>query len=183
MNENNSFLKLAAARYSVRKFTDTPIEKDVMDSILRAGHLAPTGCNFQPQRILVLQTAEEMEKLRRCTKCHFGAPAALLVCFDKTACWTRKYDGKQSGDIDAAIVTTHMMLEAYARGVGSCWVMHFIPEAVRAEFDLPEAYEPTALLVLGYPAPDAAPSPLHNAFQPMEETVFYGAFPSSNEKD
>ena len=110
------FLNLAAQRYSVRKFTDKPVGREVLDQILKAGYLAPTACNLQPQRILVINQQESLEKLRRCTPCHFDAPAALLVCYEKDACWKRKYDGKDSGDIDASIVTTHMMLEAQELG-------------------------------------------------------------------
>lgn len=170
------FLQLASERYSVRKFSDRAIEPEALEKILQAGHVAPTACNLQPQRILVLESAEAIEKMRKCTPCHFDAPAALLVCHDKTACWKRKFDGKSSGDIDAAIVTTHMMLEAASLGVGTTWVMHFIPEAVREEFSVPEALEPTALLVMGYPAPDAAPFEGHTSFKPAAEIVKYNSF-------
>ncbi len=104
---------------------------------------------------------------------HFNAPLALLVCFDKNECWKREYDGKSSGDIDASIVCTHMMLEAAELGVGSTWVMHYIPEAVKTEFELPDNLESVALLVMGYPAEDIKPSPLHFNKKAIEETVKY----------
>ena len=167
------FAALSAARYSLRKFSTQPVEPEKLNLILEAGRNAPTAHNNQPQRILVIDAPESLEKLRRCTKCHFDAPAALLVCHDREACWKRPYDGKLSGDIDASIVATHMMLAAAALGVGTTWVMHFIPEAVRQEFSLPERLEPTALLVMGYPAGDAAPYPGHLTRRELEETVFY----------
>ena len=49
------FLKLARERYSVRKFTSEAVESEKLDAVLEAGRLAPTACNNQPQRILVLQ--------------------------------------------------------------------------------------------------------------------------------
>ena len=64
----------------------------------------------------------------------------------------RRLDQGGVVDIDAAIAATHLMLAAAALGVGTTWVMHFIPEAVREEFALPDRLEPTALLVMGYPA-------------------------------
>ena len=169
------FLQLAADRYSVRKFADRPIERDVMEKILQAAHLAPTACNLQPQRILVID-GEGMETLKKCTTCHFDAPAALLVCYDKNECWKRKYDGKSSGDVDASIITAHMMLAAASLGVGTTWVMFFDPEAIRREFAIPDGIEPVALLPAGYPAPDAAPGPMHSQFRPMDEVVFYNKF-------
>ena len=170
------FLKLAAERYSVRQFENRHLEQEVIESILKAGHLAPTGCNYQPQRILVMNTDESIEKLKGCTKCHFGAPAAMLVCYNKEETWKRPYDGALSAPVDAAIVTTHMMLEAHSVGVGSTWVMHFDPEAMRKAFNIPENIEPAALLVMGYPSKDAKPLNLHSVFRPIEEVVFYDSF-------
>ena len=41
------------------------------------------------------------------------------------------------------------------------------------KFDLPKNYIPTALLVMGYPAPDAVPNERHTVYRPLEETVIY----------
>lgn len=170
------FLTLAERRYSVRKFKNEPLPQNRIDKILRAGMLAPTGCNYQPQRILVINSEESIQRLRKCTKCHFDAPTAMLICYNKDECWVRKYDEKTSGEIDASIVTTHMMLEAETLGIGTTWVMHFIPEAVRCEFEIPDNIEPVALLVMGYPADDAEPLHLHSEFRPIEELVVYDKF-------
>ena len=171
-----SFFDLAKSRYSVRSFTDKHLDKPVLDIILTAGHVAPTGCNNQPQRILVINTDEGIEKLKKCTKCHFNAPTALLVCYNQDECWTRKYDGATSGVIDASIVCTHMMLQAHELGVGSCWVMHFNPSAIREEFAIPDIYEPVALLVMGKPSPDAKPIDMHSTYRDINETVFFEKF-------
>ena len=69
-----------------------------------------------------------------------------------------------------------MMLAAADIGVGSTWVMHFDPEAMRRAFHIPERFDPVALLVMGYPAPDAAPLHLHSEYRPMEDVVFYDSF-------
>jgi nitroreductase len=170
------FEKLITERYSVRNFKNEHLPQNVIDKILMAGHKAPTGCNFQPQRILVLNTDESIAKLKECTKCHFGAPCAMLICHNKDESWKRVYDGALSSPVDAAIVTTHMMLACHNEGVGACWVMHFNPEKMRESFNIPENFEPTALLVMGYPAEDAKPIEMHYKFRPMSETVFYDTF-------
>ncbi len=170
------FEKLIADRYSVRSFRPEPLNREVIDKILKAGHIAPTGCNNQPQRILVMQSEESLQKLKDCTKCHFDAPCAMLICYSKEESWIRKYDGALASPVDAAIVTTHMMLAAHDLGVGSCWVMHFDPFAMRKNFQIPEGIEPLALLVMGYPAEDSAPRDLHEKVRPMEEVVFYETF-------
>lgn len=170
------FLKLAKERYSVRKFSDRTIEKESIEKILEAGHIAPTGCNYQPQRILVINSESALAKLKECTRCHFDAPCAMLICYNKEECWTRPYDGNQSGIVDASIVTTHIMLEASELGIGSTWVMHFNPLKIKEEFAVPENFEPVALLVMGYPADDAVPNERHLIYRPIEETVFYNEF-------
>ncbi len=170
----SDFLSLAAERFSVRKFKNDRIPADVMDRILRAGHLAPTGCNYQPQKIYVIQSEDAVERMKKCTRCHFDAPAAILVCYDKSLSWKRsRYDGADCGEVDASIVTTHMMLEAWEMGIGSCWVMYFDPEAMRREFSIPEEHVPVALLVMGYPAEDTKPMELHSQFRSEDEIVKY----------
>lgn len=167
------FLTLAKERYSVRKFKPDPVPQADIDKILEAAYVAPTACNKQPQKIIVVNTPEGLEKVRKCTECHFDAPLTMIVCYDRSLCWKRSYDGKTSGDIDAAIITTHMMLEAKDLGLGSTWVMWFIPEAVREEFALPDNWEPVALLPMGYPAENARPAHLHNEFRDENEIVSY----------
>ncbi len=168
-----NFCELAAERFSVRKFLEKSVEQEIIDKILAAGHKAPTGCNFQPQKILVINSAESLGKLRECTRCHFGAPLAMLVCYDKNECWTRPYDGAQSGITDASIVATHLMLQAWELGIGSTWVMHFDPVRMCEAFDVPENIEPVALLVMGYAAEDVTPNERHFNKRPLPETVFY----------
>ena len=170
------FLKLAEERYSVRSFTEKAVTKEDLEKILKAGHVAPTACNIQPQRILVINSEEAIAKLRKCTKCHFNAPAAMLICYNEEESWTRPYDKALSAPVDAAIVATHMMLAAHNIGVGSCWVMHFNPFKMRETFNIPGNIKPVALLVMGYPAEDASPLPLHSSYRPIDEMVVYDTF-------
>ncbi|MBE7037721.1 MAG: nitroreductase [Ruminococcaceae bacterium] len=170
------FEKLITERYSVRKFKNEHLEKDCIDKILNAAHKAPTGCNYQPQRILVINTDEAIEKLKKCTKCHFDAPCAMLICYNQDETWKRPYDGALSAPVDAAIVATHMMLEAHNIGVGCCWVMHFNPFSLKEAFNIPDNIKPLALLVMGYPASDAKPLDMHFKYRDMNEVVFYENF-------
>ena len=170
------FEKIVSERYSVRKFKPQHLPRECIDSILDVAHKAPTGCNYQPHRILVLNTDEAIEKLKGCTKCHFSAPAAMLVCYNEDESWCRPYDKALSAPVDGAIVTTYMMLAAQNLGIGCCWVMHFDPDAMRKTFNIPDNIKPVALLVMGYPADDSKPIDMHYKFRPMEEVVFYDSF-------
>ena len=80
----------------------------------------------------------------------YNAPLAIIVCADHNKAWVRPFDQKQTGDIDAAILTDHMMLEATELGLGTVWVCYFQPDVIRKEFDLPDNLEPINILVIGY---------------------------------
>ena len=165
------FLSLAKKRYACRKYTAQKVEQAKLDTILEAGRVAPTGANRQPQRLIVVRSEEGMARLARCTR-DFGAPCAIIVCADTGQAWERKYDGKVIGDIDASIVTDHMMLRATELGLGSLWICMFDPEIVRKEFALPENIVPVNILVLGYADCEPASPDRHDtARKALEETV------------
>ena len=168
---STDFIALANNRFSVRSFSDKKVEQDKVDLILRAGQVAPTACNKQPQKIYVLQSAEALKTLQKCKYSHFGETLAFLVCYDSSLCWKRDFDGKVSGDIDASIVATHMMFEAWELGIGSTWIMHFIPEAIIDEFDLPDSVIPVCILVMGYPTKETVPSVQHGLKKDLKDMV------------
>lgn len=170
------FLELAKQRYSVRSFSDKKVEKEKVERILESGRVAPTACNNQPQRVLVVQSGEALERWRRCTRCHFNEQLVLITCYNRDEIWHRSYDDHDSGDVDASIVTTHLMLEAWEQGIGSTWIMFFDPEAVRAEFNLPENIVPVSALAMGYAAEDCKPSDRHGSKKEASETIIYDTF-------
>ena len=167
------FLELAADRYSVRSYSDRPIEPEKMERILKAGQLAPTAVNFQPQKIYVLKSPEAIGKIRSLTRFAYDAPVVLLVCADKTKVWRSPSEhGYDTGEMDASIVCTHMMLEAWALGIGSVWVRGFDSRQVATVFDLPEQVQPICLLPIGYPSDESVPyEEWHSTFRPLSETV------------
>lgn len=167
------FLELAKRRYSCRNFSEKKVEQEKLEKILEAGRIAPTAVNLQPQKILVLQSKENLEKLKECTQYGWNAPVIMIICYDKRLSWKRKYDGKDEGTVDASIVTTHMMLEAEDLGLGTTWIGSFDPEKVKETYDLPEEFEVVSLLPIGYPAEDAMPSAMHNKRKEMSEMVYW----------
>ncbi|HAQ64256.1 MAG TPA: nitroreductase [Bacteroidales bacterium] len=144
------FLELAKRRCSVRSFTSRHIENDLLEYILEAGRVAPSACNKQPQRIIVVQQSENIEKVKKAYNT-FGSQCILIICRDERVALVREFDGKCSGDLDIGIVADHMMLAAREKGIGSVMVGLFDPRILRIEFKIPDYIQPTALLILGYP--------------------------------
>ena len=167
-----TFLELAKTRYSVRSFKDQPIEDEKMNLILEAGLVAPTACNNQPQQIYIAKSEDARRKLASVCACTFDAPVILVVCYDRTRDWKNHLmPGYESGETDAAIVCTHMMLEAAALDIGSCWVGRFNTEEISKVLDLPENVTVSALLPIGYPADDAVPAPRHTQYRELDDIV------------
>ena len=168
-----SFMDLARARYSVRSFDSRPVEPDKLNAILEAGRVAPTAVNAQPQKIFVAQSEQALAALETCRH-NFGAPVVLVLGYDRALDWKNpKMPGVHSGETDVAIVCTHIMLEAWEQGLGSCWVGSFNADEVAAALHLPESVCVTALLPIGYASADAAPSDRHEKYRPMDEMVTF----------
>lgn len=164
------FIELCKTRYSVRSYTSRKVEDNKLNAILEAGRLAPTAANLQPQKIIAVRSKDGLKKLGEAANI-YGAPLALIICADKTKAWKRPFDGKLTTDIDASIVTDHMMLEAADLGLGSVWICYFKPDVLRKNFDIPENLEPVNILAVGY-ADENQPAKEKDR-KPLADTVIW----------
>lgn len=143
------FITIAKKRCSVRSYTSKKVETEKLEKILEAAHVAPTAANLQPVHLIVVQSEEGLAKIGKAANL-YGAPLAVIVCADHNKAWVRPFDKKQTGDIDASILTDHMMLQATELGLGTVWICYFQPDVLRKEFELPENLEPINILAIGY---------------------------------
>ena len=166
-----NFMELASQRYSVRSYSEQPVEQEKIDLILKAAQLAPTAVNFQPQMIYVLKSETAMNKINRLCRCIYGAPMVFLICSDERKTWKSQTErGYSTGEMDCSIVCTHMMLEAWEQGLGSVWVRLFDVNAVAKAFDLPSYIKPICLLPVGYASEDSVPyAPWHDVYRDISE--------------
>jgi len=163
------FYALAKERYSCREFKDTPLTDVQINHILEAARVAPTAANKQPVHVWVVKSPEALEKLHGATDYTFNAPVVFMVGAKQDAAWVRKYDGKNAADVDAAIVGTHIMLEASALGLGNVWVGSFDPARIKADFPETEGYEMVCLFPVGVAAVETSTN--HDKRQTREEFV------------
>lgn len=197
------FIDISKKRVTVRKFDPRPVEEEKLKKILEAGRWAPTAVNGQPQRVLVLDTPEDLDKVRTfCTfgydqkyvdlssecddKAHgkinlyYGAPLVLFVSYDEAACWTHPQSGKTSGATDATIVATHMMLEAASLDLGTVWISYFDEDKAKALLQLPQTWQTVCMLYIGYPAKDFVPNTKLGCHRkPLSETCFRHCVPGA----
>ena len=194
-------MEISKKRVTVRKFSQRPVEEEKINKILEAGRWSPTAVNKQPQRILVLNTRENLAKVREfCSfgfdqkyvdlakECddkeqgkvnfYYGAPLVMFIAYDKNECWMHPQSGKVSGATDATIVATHMMLEAASLDLGSVWISYFDEERAKELLELPESWQSVCMLYIGYPADDFVPNThLGGHRKPLEETCFWNKAP------
>lgn len=167
------FLEVAKSRYSVRNYSSQKVEQKKLDKILEAAHVAPTAANLQPVRLIVVREKEGLESISKAANI-YNAPLAVIVCSDTSMAWERPFDKKKSGDIDAAILTDHMMLQATELGLGSVWICYFKPDVIKEEFNLPDSLEPINILAIGYSDEEPANPERHSSMRkPLGELVSY----------
>ena len=164
------FIDLARNRYSVREYSDKAVEKEKLDKILEAAYMAPTACNLQPFKIVVVRTSDHKEILGKVYPRPFftQAPIILGVYADTKTCWVRR-DGKSYSDVDAAIIMDHMIMEATDLGLGTCWVGAFDKAAACSLAGFDKSFEPVAFTPLGY----ASSQKPQQKRKPLEDIVVY----------
>lgn len=147
------YYDLIKTRESIRNYDPTrPVPKEILDRILNAGRLAPSACNIQPWKFLVVSTPEMLEKVRSCYRRDWfcEAPHILIVVGEKNKAWVRKDDGYNSIETDIAIAMTHLILAAENEGIGTCWVEAYNPSILRQTLSLNQDQVVFGITPLGY---------------------------------
>ena len=176
------FHELAYTRWSVRQYSDKPVEQEKLDKVLDAGHLAPTSWNLQPQRVYVVKSEEAMDKLRAVTPMHFGAPVCLIVCYDENEQWhaglmadampeAKDWEDFHTGILDTCFVADHMVLQATELGLGTCIIRGFDADTIHDALGLPESSRIGVMIDLGYEDDYCIDSPGHLGGEPQRKDI------------
>jgi len=146
------------SRYSVRAYKPNPVEPGKLERVLQAAYWAPTACNLQPFRLIVMETRGREAELGRIYHRPWFVQAPLIIAIVALPeeAWSRR-DGANYAFVDAAIAFDHLILAATDLGLGTCWIAAFDPQAAREVLQLPESAVPVALTPLGYPADQPGP--------------------------
>jgi nitroreductase len=151
------FSKLIKCRESTRNYDSSkPVDNETLNKILEAGLLAPSACNNQPWRFLVISSPEMLQKIRACYHREWfkEAPHVLIVVGYRDQAWKRSFDGHSSLETDMAIAMTHLLLAAENEGVSGCWIANFDPEILKNALMLNDNQFVFGISPLGYPSKD-----------------------------
>jgi nitroreductase len=155
-------MKSIFTRTSIRAFQNRPVEDEKIEQLLRAAMAAPSACNKQPWRFVVIKE----ERMRKAIAAQFHnipmvehAPVAIVVCGDMNH--TMPEEGQAYWIQDASAATENILLEAHDMGLGAVWCgIYPIMERVAALKKLlvmPEHIIPLNVIPLGYPAETKTP--------------------------
>ena len=169
-----TFTELAKQRYSVRKFSEKPLEQEKLELVLEAANLAPTAKNIQPQRIYVLQSEDALAKLDTLTHCRYGAGTVLLFTYNADEDWKNPLEEDvHSGVEDVSIAATHTMLQACELGLSTCWCNYFANSKLEEIFEIPQNEKSVLIMPIGYADESAKPTPMHEQKKPVSDMVKY----------
>jgi nitroreductase len=151
------FFDVIQKRYSIRTFTDQPVEDEKLQQILETASLAPSSGNLQAYEIYVVTNAKKRDGLSCAALAQESvakAPVVLVFCTHPeltqghyTERGTRLYTVQ-----DATIACAFAMLAATNLGLGSVWVGTFDEKVVRLIIEAPDGQEPVVIMPIGYPS-------------------------------
>ena len=166
-----SFQELAETRRSVRAYKPDAVPEELVQQVLETGRLAPSACNKQPWRFIVVrgETTRRALGAAYAREWFWKAPVVIAVCILPKEAWVRSFDGKNYAMVDGALAMDHMQLAAAELGLGTCWIGAFDPAAAREILNLPDGVELVGMTPLGFP--DVEPNPRLRSRRPLGETV------------
>jgi nitroreductase len=154
-------LELIISRQSDRKYEEKPIEKDKLERIIEAGRMAPSACNAQPWKFIVITDPELRTGIAKAASAKllgmntFVARApVLIVIVREQANFSSKVGGtvkrKDYSLIDIGIASENICLQANAEGIGSCLIGWFDERMVRKILGIPKPKRVELIITLGY---------------------------------
>ncbi|WP_177504170.1 nitroreductase family protein [Anaerosinus sp.] len=168
-------------RRSVRKYTNTAVEKEKIEHLILNASKAPSAMNLQPWAFAVIENTELLdrysteikksliekmntektilEKYRSLMEketfhIFHHAPALIVIYAKKPSLHPHE---------DCALAAQNLMLTAADLELGTCWIgfsiYHFNSSKIKTELNIPEEYEAIAPIVIGYPQTNHLPIP------------------------
>lgn len=158
----------ATSRRTIRKFSQKPIEREMLERYINAARLAPSAANMQPLKYCIVDAPAPLSAVFDAVKwAAYIAPkgnpaenerptAFIMVLADTTI--------KSSGyELDAGAAIQNILLSAWEDGIGSCWMGAIDRDAIRKILSIPEQLLIVSAIALGYKAEDSRIEPLESS--------------------
>ena len=192
-------LDLLRTRFSTRSFQDRPIATSILQDMLEAGRLSPSGGNEQAWRFGVITDARTVARVAEAAyqqKWIATAPLVIVLCTQEVqddnggrdiqaqrfpeladammSMDAQLYSALNSEEHQTKIPGVHMALAALEHGIGCTWVSRFVVSSVARIIDVPDGYFPSEILVFGYPSNlgrHAPKKPLEESYRNLQDAI------------
>ncbi len=156
------FIDLVKSRYSARKYTDKPIEREKLEQCVESARLAPSACNSQPWHFIIVDNPKLVKEVAEMTynkviafnKFVSNATAIAVVIMEKPKMITQiggAIKNKEYPLIDIGITAEHFCLQATELGLGTCMLGWFNEKAIKKLLNIPSKKTIGLLISIGYP--------------------------------
>ena len=183
MVDAKKMLELIVSRQSDRKYSDKPVEKEKLDRIIEAGRMAPSACNAQPWKFIVVNEPDLLLKIAEATSAKLigmnsfvGQAPLMIVVVREQPNFTSKVGGtiknKDYSLIDIGIASENICLQAEAEGLGSCMIGWFDERMLRKILGIPKSKRVELIITLGYSLSEQR----EKRRKPSEVTVSYNKY-------
>ncbi|HIY52532.1 MAG TPA: nitroreductase family protein [Candidatus Agathobaculum merdavium] len=159
-------LECIKTRRSVRKFTEQPVDRALLEQVVAAAAYAPSWKNTQIARYTVVTDPAKKQRLADECMMDFAfnqktsshAPALVVVTaitgrsgYERDGSFSTS-QGTHWQSFDAGVAAQTFCLAAHALGLGTVIMGIFDESKVRAVLDLPAEQMVSAIIAIGHPA-------------------------------
>jgi len=183
MFEGKEILSLITSRQSDRKYSDRQVEEEKLSRIIEAGRMAPSACNAQPWKFIVVTESELIARVAEAASAKLigmngfvGQAKAIIVVVREKPNLSSKVGAtiknKDYSLIDLGIATENICIQAKAEGIGSCIIGWFDEGEIRKLLSIPKSKRVELLITLGYSLSEQR----EKRRKPEEEVVSYNKY-------
>jgi nitroreductase len=183
MLDGKEVLDLIISRQSDRKYSDRPVENDKLGRIIEAGRMAPSACNAQPWKFIVVTDPELIARVAKASSAKLigmnsfvGQAQVIVVLVREQPNFSSKVGAtikrKDYSLIDVGIATENVCLQARAEGIGSCIIGWFDESEIKKLLSIPKSKRVEVLITLGYSLSEHR----EKRRKPAEEVVSYNKY-------
>lgn len=155
------FLELVKLRESIRGYIDKEVEEEKILKCIEAARLAPSACNSQPWKFVVVNDKETLSKIKNkiydstigINKFILTAPVVIAVVGEKrnlTSAIGASIKKKDYTSMDVGIAVEHLCLQAAELGLGTCIIGWFKNEEIKKALGIPKNRDIELIVSLGY---------------------------------
>ena len=183
MIDAKDLLELIISRQSDRKYSSKPVDKEKLERIIEAGRMAPSACNAQPWKFIVVTDPELVLKIADAGSAKLigmnsfvaQAPAIMVIVREKPNMSSKvgaTIKNKDYSLIDIGIATENICLQAKAEQLGSCIIGWFDERQIKKLLKIPKSKRVELIITLGYSLSDQR----EKRRKPAAETVSYNRY-------